>query len=39
MHMCIITQIGLSLPDLFTASQSLSHSGLCQWTYQLLTNF
>jgi hypothetical protein len=30
-HMCIITHIGSSLPDLFTTSWSPSHSGLCQF--------
>jgi hypothetical protein len=31
MHMCIITHIGSSQPDLFTTSWSPSHSGLCQF--------
>jgi hypothetical protein len=31
MHMCITTQIGSSLPDLFTASWSPFHSGLCHF--------
>jgi hypothetical protein len=31
MHMCIATHIGSFLPDLFTTSQSPSHSGLCQF--------
>jgi hypothetical protein len=49
MHMCITTWIGSSLPDLFTTSQSPSHSGLCQfkitlfaplqWAHQTLSSF
>jgi hypothetical protein len=49
MHMCITIQIGSSLPDLFTTSQSPSHSGLCQfkitlftplqWAHQTLSSF
>jgi hypothetical protein len=49
MHMCIATQIGSSLPDLFTTSWSPSHSGLChfnitlfvplQWAHQPHSSF
>jgi hypothetical protein len=49
MHMCITICIGSSLPDLFTISQSPSHSGLCQfkitlsaplqWAHQTLSSF
>jgi hypothetical protein len=34
---CITTQIGSPLPDLFTTSQSRSHSGLCQFKITLFT--
>jgi hypothetical protein len=47
--MCITTQIGSSLTDLFTTSWSPSQSGLCQfkitlfapllWAQQTLSNF
>jgi hypothetical protein len=37
MHMCITSQTDSSLPDLFTTSQSPSHSDLCSFKVTLLT--
>jgi hypothetical protein len=49
MHICITTQIGSSVPDLFTTSRSPSQSDLCQfkitlftplqWAHQTLSSF
>jgi hypothetical protein len=49
MHNCVTIQINLSLPDLFTISQSPSHIDLChvkvtvlvplQWVHQTLSSF
>jgi hypothetical protein len=37
MHLCITTRIESSLPDLYTTSQSPSHSDLCQFKFTVLS--